>query len=164
MSEQAASEFSGHATLADGSHVHLTADDCKALWEASELHREARAAAMPDDARALRVMCEAHERLRELGWREAMYCPKDGSAFEVIEAGSSGIHRCHYQGEWPTGSYWIEADHDLWPSKPILFRLYPEDEARRKAKMAEAAARFRAEHAVRDPSITPQTVLPGEQK
>lgn len=29
--------------------------------------------------------------------------------------------------------------------RPILFRLYPEDEAKRKAKMAEARARFQAE-------------------
>jgi hypothetical protein len=51
-----------------------------------------------------------------------MYCPKDGSEFEVLEAGSTGIHRCVYQGEWPTGRYWILADGDMSPSEPVLYR------------------------------------------
>ena len=35
-------------------------------------------------------------------------------------------------------------DGDVWPSRPILYRLDPEAEAARKAKMAEAAARYAA--------------------
>ena len=83
----------------------------------------ARADYMPDDSAALNVMFEAWQRLKELGWREAMYCPKDGTEFEVIEAGSTGIHSCHYSGEWPKGCYLVHSDGDLWPSTPILFRL-----------------------------------------
>lgn len=80
-------------------------------------------AEMPDDRAALLVMFRGFDRLRQLGWRDACYCPKDGSTFEVIEAGSTGIHRAHYEGEWPTGTWWVHEDGDLWPSRPILFRL-----------------------------------------
>lgn len=112
------------------------------LWAEIEAADAARAAKMPDDRAALEQMFDAYIRLKDLGWNDAIYCPKDGTSFEVIEAGSCGIHRCHYQGEWPDGHWWVEEAHDLWPSRPILYRLYPEDEAKRKAKMAEAAARF----------------------
>lgn len=73
--------------------------------------------------RELVKMFVAYDRLRLLGWREAIYCPKDGTVFEAIEAGSTGVHDCHYQGEWPNGSWWIHAAGDLYPSFPILFRL-----------------------------------------
>ena len=38
---------------------------------------------------ALRMMCDAYQRLKDFGWNDAIYCPKDGSIFDVIEAGSS---------------------------------------------------------------------------
>lgn len=123
--------FGGSYTNADGERVQMTPAEAEA---------EKRAAEMPDEKAALRVMHDAHQRLRELGWREAIYCPKDGSSFDVIEAGSTGIFRCHYQGEWPDGSWWIEGGGDLWPSRPILFRLDPEAEAARQAKLAAARA------------------------
>lgn len=31
-------------------------------------------------------------------------------------------HRCHYQGEWPNGHWWVASDGDLWPSHPALFK------------------------------------------
>lgn len=64
-------------------------------------------------------MFAAYDELRKLGWREAVFCPKDGTVFEVIEPGSTGIHDCRYEGEWPTGGWWVEDG----PSYPILFRL-----------------------------------------
>lgn len=42
--------------------------------------------------------------------------------FQVIEAGSTGIHPCVYQGKWPNGHWWITADGDMCPSRPVLFR------------------------------------------
>ncbi len=72
---------------------------------------------------ALNDMDAAYRRLLALGWRDADYGPKDGTTVEVIEAGSAGIHEAYYQGEWPTGNWWIIAEGDLWPSSPILFRL-----------------------------------------
>ena len=92
--------------------VFLAAADRQARW---------RAECMPSVTDAVSLMTQAYQRLKELGWREAMYCPKDGSTFEVIEAGSNGIHKCIYRGEWPNG-WWISADGDLWPSHPVLWR------------------------------------------
>lgn len=137
----------GHMTMADGTHVPLTAEQAAALWEETERHQAEIAARLPDEAACLKAMCEAFHRLRDFGWREAMYCPKDGSSFDAIEAGSSGIHRCHYSGKWPDGHWYVADAGDFWPSTPILFRLDPGAEAARKAKMEEAAARFAAEEA-----------------
>lgn len=77
---------------------------------------------MPDEDSAIKMFFRSYIRLKELGWREAIYCPKDGSEFEVIEPGSTGIHRCVYRGEWPSGGYWIVSDGDMSPSRPALFR------------------------------------------
>lgn len=90
-----------------------------------EAATQRRAELMPDEPAAIRMMFEAHQRLKELGWNDAIYCPKDGSEFDVIEPGSTGIHRCHYHGEWPTGKWYIAADGDLWPSRPVLYRKTP---------------------------------------
>lgn len=140
-------KYHGHMTMADGSRVPLTEDEASALWEQVERSKAEIAARLPDEAACLKAMTEAFHRLRDFGWREARYCPKDGSWFDVIEAGSSGIHRCHYLGEWPDGRWYVATAGDLWPSSPILFRLDPEDEAERKRKMAEAVAAYRAEAA-----------------
>lgn len=140
-----AAKMQGWATLKDGSRVQLSAGECDAIWAQVQAERAKRQADMPDEKAALRVMHDAFIRLKELGWREAVYCPKDGSIFDVIEAGSTGIFRGFYHGEWPAG-HWIVSDgEDSYASRPVLFRLDPEAEAARQAKMAEAVARFRAE-------------------
>jgi len=71
---------------------------------------------------AIQKLFEAYQELKRLGWNDAMYCPKDGPWFDAIEVGSTGIHNCHYEGEWPTGTWWISDAHDLWPARPVLFR------------------------------------------
>lgn len=81
-----------------------------------------RASAMPTEKDALKVMFSAYTRLQELGWRPAVYCPKDGTLFDAIEAGSFGIGTCHYEGDWPDGRWWMHEAGDLWPSRPILWR------------------------------------------
>lgn len=106
----------------------ITGEVAAELLAQAKAAKEARATEMPTDADALATLNRAHQRLKELGWRDATYCPKDGTIFHAIEAGSSGIHDCYYSGEWPKGSWWIEADGDAWPSRPILFRLYGESE------------------------------------
>ena len=85
---------------------------------------------MPDEQAAIRQLRDAYVRLEKLGWRDAIYCPKDGTTFDVIEPPSTGIHTCSYYGEWPKGSWDIHADGDLWPSRPLLYR----------AKQAEQSA------------------------
>lgn len=114
-------EIVGHKTPNDGTHEPLRRSEAEALLAACDADKARRAAAMPSEADAINMLWQAYQRLRELGWREAMYCPKDGREFSAIEAGSSGVHRCHYSGEWPSGRYWI-SDGDLWPSHPILFK------------------------------------------
>ena len=123
----------------------MTSEDAEAIWKRCEAEREKRAADMPDERAAIRVMMQAFQRLKELDWREAIYCPKDGTEFDVIEAGSMGIHRCCYMGKWPTGSWILFDEGDSYPSTPILFRLDPEEEAARKQRMTEVAAKFWAE-------------------
>lgn len=70
----------------------------------------------------LDAMQRAFLALKACGWREAIYCPKDGTRFLAIEAGSTGVFPCYYEGEWPKGGWWTEAHGDLWPSRPILFK------------------------------------------
>jgi hypothetical protein len=101
--------------------IVLTKAEAEGIMRSFEESERKRAEAMPDVQTAMHIMFSAWQRLQELGWRDAMYCPKDGSQFEVIEAGSTGIHVAHYHGEWPNG-WWVAADGDLWPSHPILWR------------------------------------------
>lgn len=116
----------GHATVidADGSlrHEPLTRREADALWKTTEEARLRRESSMPDEKAAIAVLFSAWLRLKELGWKEAEYCPKDGTPFDAIEPGSTGIHRCHYDGKWPDGHWWTSDEHDMYPSRPILWR------------------------------------------
>lgn len=124
-------EIVGHKTFSDGHggfrHEPLTRAEADALWATAEAAREARAAAMPTEQDAVRVMCSAFQRLKELGWREAMYLSSEKvGTVRLIEPGSSGIHVGNYMGEWPSGSWWIQCDGDMWPSRPCLARPFNE--------------------------------------
>ena len=146
----------GHKTFSTGErdedgfpkhrHEPLTRAEADAMMNIADQQKQKRAENMPDEQSAIEAMFQAHYRLRELGWKEVIYSPKDGSPFKVIEAGSTGIHHCHYSGTWPDGMWNIEADGDLWPSRPILYRLYPEDEAKEKERWAEFRRKYREEN------------------
>jgi len=116
----------GHKTFDDGEggfrHEPLYASEAKKLLAEMEESDQRRAALMPDEKSAISMMFEAWTRLKELGWAEAIYCPKDGSMFDAIEAGSTGIHKCFYSGVWPNGTWYVPAHGDLYPSRPILYR------------------------------------------
>jgi hypothetical protein len=141
-------------------HEPLTRAEAEAIFEAADKETAARAEKMPDEKAAMRVMFDAWLRLKELGWSEASYCPKDGTPFKAIEAGSTGIFDCHYDGEWPNGTWWIADAGDLWPSRPILFKLNPEDQAKKDAAMKAAAEKYAL-----DPShIAQQTAQNGDAK
>ncbi len=77
---------------------------------------------MTTEKAALLKLFEAYQELKRLGWNDVMYCPKDGTWFDAIEVGSTGIHDCHYEGTWPNGHWWVADAHDLRPSRPALFR------------------------------------------
>lgn len=84
--------------------------------------KAALAAKLPTDQDAIAQINEAVRRLQDLGWKDPVHCPKDGSTFDGIEVGSTGIHPYLYLGTWPDGAFWLQADGDLWPSRPILGR------------------------------------------
>jgi hypothetical protein len=123
----------GHKTFATGQrdaagspilrHEPLTRAD--ALLEGLDRAKKARAAKMPTEQDAIHALWEAFQRLREMGWREACYCPKDGSEFVIIQAGSTGIFEAHYLGEWPDGYIISHDEHDSYVSRPggaLLFK------------------------------------------
>ena len=134
----------GHKTTRDGRHVPLRRDEAETIMAHVEAAQAKRAADMPTEQDAIDAMFNAWLRLKELGWSEAINCPKDGSSFDVIETGSTGIFRCHYQGIWPHGSWWIENDGDIYTSRPVLYRLDPEAEAARKARMGLVRQKYLA--------------------
>jgi len=95
------------------------------IWREAEKRRiEYRA---KGEAQLLSEMVDKYHGLKSLGWADAIYCPKDGSLFLAIEAGSTGVFPCSYKGEWPHGRWWTEADGDLWPSQPILWKPMPKE-------------------------------------
>ena len=73
----------------------------------------------------LERMHDAWQGLKACGWKDAIYCPKDGTRFLAIDAGSTGVFPCYYIGEWPKGSWLAEAHGDLWPARPILWKPMP---------------------------------------
>lgn len=116
-------EIVGHKTHTDGTHSPLRRAEADALWAECERLEAKRKADMPTEQDALNQLGECYQRLKELGWNDAQYCPKDGSMFLGIEVGSTGIHECFYSGVWPNGYWWHPSHGDLWPIKPILFKL-----------------------------------------
>lgn len=144
----------GHKTFSTGKicrttgfpetrHEPLTKGEADALWARAEAEKRERTERMPDEQSAINAMWSAYQRLTELGWRDPSYCPKDGSHFKVIEPGSTGIHDGAYWGEWPNG-HWNVFDGDVWPSRPVLFKLYPEDQAKEDERWRKAKERFQA--------------------
>lgn len=107
--------------------MDISREDFQKLLDACEAERQIRASVMPTEDEALRIMFSAWLRLKELGWKEIMYCPKDGTIFQSISVGSTGIHPCHYEGEWPKGSWWVHEANDLWPADPCLFKKLTPD-------------------------------------
>jgi hypothetical protein len=103
-------------------HEPLTRQEADALIEQADRAEQKRNELMPDERTAILMLFDAYQRLRDFGWRNAENCPKDGTMFKVIEAGSTGQHDCIYMGEWPSGTWWIVEDGDMCPSRPVLFK------------------------------------------
>jgi len=63
---------------------------------------------------------DAWHALKLLGWQEPRYFqwPPDGTEFELIELGSTGIHRA-VTSSGQKNCVWIDGD---WPSQPFLVR------------------------------------------
>lgn len=128
-------------------HEPLTRAEADALWETAEKAKADRAERMPDEQAAIRAMMDAHQRLNELGWRNGVHIPRDGTKVRVIDLGSTGIFDCTCEGEWPDCTWTTYDETDAYPSSqhPALFKLYPEDQAKYDARMAAARARYEAD-------------------
>lgn len=100
----------------------MNENEVRDIMRAADEEKARRASDMPDEEAAIRAMHRAYQRLRDLGWAEISYSPKDGTVFEALEAGCVVPGRCHYMGEWPNGGWLMHSDNDLWPSRPILWR------------------------------------------
>ncbi len=87
---------------------------------------------IPDEQGAIFAIWRGYQRLKELGWNDACYCPKDGSQFFVIEPGSISIHKAHFDG-----AFWVAKSGNLWPSQPILFKRSSEAQAKEDARREE---------------------------
>jgi hypothetical protein len=68
-------------------------DDVAALLNLIDARDKWRQEVMPDEREAIMMMFEAWQRLKELGWRDAEYAPADGRPLELLEIGSTGIHK-----------------------------------------------------------------------
>lgn len=147
----------GHKTFDTGEHDEhglpkfrhepLTRAEGEALWEQVEKARIDRAERMPDEQAAIRVFFDAQQRLKELGWRDGVHIPRDGTMVKVIDLGSTGIFDCNCRGEWPRCTWTTYDDRDAYPSSqhPAFFKLKPEDQKKYGARMPAAKAIYQRE-------------------
>ena len=88
-----------------------------------------RKSVIPDEKTALVLMFESYQRLKELGWNDAVYAPSDRTPLDMIEIGSTGVHSGYCERRPPSlianKWFWI-LDDDAWPSHPILYRAKKE--------------------------------------
>lgn len=83
-------DYHGHMTLSDGSHVALSADEAKALWDSIKRAKAERAERMPDTRSTLAALVSAVHRMKDFGWHDSRHCSREGS-FAVCELGSTGM-------------------------------------------------------------------------
>ncbi len=90
----------------------------------AEADRRLRAADMPTEQDAINEIQRAYSRLKDLGWRDGMYMPKDGTMVTVMQVGSTGQFDCAYVGEWSDGFFYVYDGGDVYPTKsvPPLFK------------------------------------------
>lgn len=127
----------GHKTFRDGNgfrHEPLRESEANEIMARLDAIKAKRAADMPTEQDAIRAMFEAHQRLKELGWRDGRYMPTNGERHAGIQCGSTGIHAMTAtRDEGPFGALtarttWTTYDGDIWPSSvpPVLFRPWKE--------------------------------------
>jgi hypothetical protein len=148
------SEYRGHKTMPDGSHVPLSPAEAKDIWEAVEKNTARKAEMMPTSKEAISLMFDAFDRLRTLGWRGGAYCPKDGTPFAAIQHGSTGIFTGSFNGEWPYDFAYIEDEGThphgfIW--KPLDQLTDWEEEQRKKSQADTEAYLDRMAKAFGDP-------------
>ena len=126
-------EIVGHKTVDTGDigpqgfpvlrHEPLTRGEADAILAACDAAEKKRDEDMPTEEVALRVLTDAHTRLKKLGWKDPTYAhelKQDGVEALLIELGSSGIHRGYYHGVNGKDVWWIGPEG--WPSHPCLVK------------------------------------------
>ena len=111
----------GHKTFREGHsfrHEPLRKNEADAIMASVEEAKKRRTELMTTEKDAVRLMYDAYQRLKELGWRDHCYGPTNQTVL-LIEPGSSGIHKGQRWKEWPEKTWWI--DNDI-PSTPCLFK------------------------------------------
>lgn len=111
----------GHKTFREGHghrHEPLRKSEADAIMARIAEADKRRAELMPTEQDAARMMFQAWQRLKELGWKETMYGPTNQTV-QLIESGSSGIHKGQRRNDWPEKTWWIDGDS---PSNPCLFK------------------------------------------
>lgn len=90
----------------------------------SERESVRRAVDMPTEQDAVDALHRAYTRLKDLGWRDGMYMPKDGTKVTVIQVGSTGQFDCAYVGKWSDGFFYLYDSGDVYPTRsvPPLFK------------------------------------------
>lgn len=145
-------KFTGSMTDLDGKRHALSEEEAQNLWYDCDRAAAERINDMPDFNTAIQTLHSAKTRLGELGWKDAVYCPKDGSTFAIIEYGSTGIFTASYYGKWPEG-YLIYDDCVGHPKgcmwKPIEALTEQESKLRHNC---EEASRKLMEQAFGDPT------------
>ena len=116
--------------------AHQTAGGCRVtsigdrILAEVEDRRRSIAEEMPTEQDAIETMYRAYSRLRDLGWRDGLYMPKDGTPVTVIQIGSTGTFECRYSGKWADGYFNLYDGGDVYPSRsaPPLFKQPSSDE------------------------------------
>ena len=111
----------GHKTFTDGHsfrHEPLRESEANEIMARIDAHTKRMEELMPTEQDAARMMCDAFNRLKKLGWKETCYGPTNKTV-QLIESGSSGIHKGQRWNEWPEKTWWIDGDS---PSNPCLFK------------------------------------------
>lgn len=101
----------------------LTNAEKQELWQAAMRQKAERDARLPDEMACARALADALHRLQDLGWRDAHYARGELADVEMIEVGSTGIHR-GYRDQY---GFWINADGDTSPSRPLVYRILTTD-------------------------------------
>lgn len=110
----------------------MTSSELQSVLDTIDADKQARALRMPTEKDAIRVMFDAWQRLKELGWRDGQHMPTTADRFAGIQCGSTGIHA--YAGTRDDGPFeppmYTIYDGDLWCTRvpPVLFRPWREDD------------------------------------
>ena len=100
--------------------MRLMTQDISKILMTAQLRRKERAEHLPTTDHCTVALLQVMERLRELGWRDAEYAPRDRS-FNAIVLGGSGVHRCMWIGG-TTGGYFIEEAHAWWLARIVVWK------------------------------------------